>query len=218
MKKFLTLSLFLLFAGAASAQLKIGLRLAPQISTTRVDVSTTGITAENGGSALKFTFGPIADYFFNDNYAFSTGLWFTTKKTDYSLNNESFATPFSNEIDLQYIQVPLALKLFTNEVATDIRLFFQMGGTLDFKINEDNSNSAFVDTDFTRPFNAGVLVGFGVEYFLGESTLVFAGIDYNRGLINTQKSEVEIAPGAVVKADDLTVNHDLIALAFGLKF
>jgi hypothetical protein len=34
------------------------------------------------------------------------------------------------------IQVPVGVKLYTNEVAPDIRVYFQLGGTLDFKLAE----------------------------------------------------------------------------------
>ena len=39
---------------------------------------------------------------------------------------------------LHYLQIPIALKLFTNEVALDTRVYFQVGLTADVKLLEDN--------------------------------------------------------------------------------
>src|SRR4028119_466682 len=82
MKKIALLALFffLSFTGFSQSPVKLGLRFAPNISFNSVNSEGRLNNISNDGAAVRFSAGPIADFFFADNYAFSTGLWYTVKR------------------------------------------------------------------------------------------------------------------------------------------
>jgi len=138
-------------------------------------------------------------------------------------NTKSNAESITN---LQYLQIPVALKLFTNEVAPDVKLYFVVGGTAGIKIQEKkisykDETNLFIEPALGKGYSfgdVGLLLGAGAEYRLGESTTLFGGLSYNRGLIN-----VPSAKGPLVWNNkdasglyDLSLNQ--ISLEMGIKF
>ncbi|QHT67164.1 PorT family protein [Rhodocytophaga rosea] len=223
MKKIALLALFCGLSFAGFSQVKLGLRLAPNISFNGVNSEGSYNNVTNEGSGLRFSAGPIADFYFADNYAFSTGLWYTVKRV--GLSGFAFTGEPSNSLyNIQYLQVPVSLKLYTNEVAVDTRVYFQLGGTLDFKIaekyKEENDNflykySVISDKKVFKPIDAGILLGAGVELIMGENTTVFGGLNYNRGLVNSIGG-VEYNGSKV--NNDLSVRNSYVSIEIGLKF
>ena len=235
MKKIL-LSLFVLATatGAANAQIEIGLKISPSINYLRADGPSNNFKSE--GSQLGFGGGLLVDYFFGENYAFSTGLFLTGKGGSYSYQHQDLSTSsglsagsgMTYKLSTQYLEVPITLKLFTNEIAPDIRLYFQVGGSLAVPVGASiNSNKNFKDldsdTNFQQTtalshvffFDANAVGGLGIEYQLGRSTKVLAGFSYHRGLINldhyyTDKRQPNIS--------DVTFKNNVFALDLGLKF
>lgn len=213
-------NLFLLFfmlftVQTAYAQSKIGIKFSPTLSTNRASlVSGTGYDDVNpNGVGGRFIFGPIFDLFVTDNYYFSTGLLFAPKRIGISATgaNVSTTAPPQQVYNLQYLQLPANLKLFTNELALDTRVYFQLGGSLDVKISskpQADYNTPLIER--TRLFDFSIQLGAGVEYRLGYNTILFGGFMYNRGLVN-----------AVTRSrDDLVmdVKNDLLGLDLGVKF
>lgn len=216
MKKLLLLVSLIFISSGAFAQVKFGLRFAPNLAVNRVQGQNALAASTAAGPTIRYSFGGVADFFFAPNYAFSTGLWFTTKRAGlkYSSTNNGVDDQLRNgetyKINLQYIQVPVSMKFYTNEVATDIRLYFQLGGTIDARIAEKRKEGNLEDSrSLIRPVDIGALLGSGAEWVLGENTIVFGGINYNRGLINQLKNKA---------AEDIRLNNDLISIEVGLKF
>ena len=102
---------------------------------------------DQDGSQFGYTFGIIADLpVSSGNYAFSTGLQLNnigggvSYSQEYTVQNPNdssiFAvrsTELSNTYRLQYINIPLTLKLKTNEIGY-ITYFGQVGFDLGFNI------------------------------------------------------------------------------------
>ena len=115
------------------------------------------------------------------------------------------------------------MKLFTNEVATDTRLYFQVGGSLNVPIGTRIGGSKFYTdpatgketkaSDHTTFYDADVLAGLGAEYQLGQSTKVFGGISYHRGLFNIDDYFDNSRDFKDVMIKNSSVNLDL-----GIKF
>jgi hypothetical protein len=80
MKKSAVLFLVMFLSVTGFAQVKLGLRLAPGLAVNSVIGDDTFDAAETNGASVRFSAGPIADFFFADNYAISTGLWYTVKR------------------------------------------------------------------------------------------------------------------------------------------
>ncbi|MDB5269416.1 MAG: hypothetical protein JWP58_2456 [Hymenobacter sp.] len=226
MKKLL-LALITLAAtiGSASAQVEIGLKVSPSITSLRAESTSTNAFGSDG-SQFGFGGGLVVDYFFGENYAFSTGLLLTGKGgtisyTDVLPGNRT--TVIKQKITAQYLELPLTVKLFTNEIAPATRIYFQVGGSLNVPIGTRvNESKFYVDpatntenkaSDYVYFFDADALVGAGVEYQLGQSTKIFAGLGYHRGL-------VDIDHYFERKRDfkDVTIKNSSFGLDLGIKF
>ena len=186
-----------------------GLKATPTISWLRVDAE--GLS--NDGIRIGFTYGLVTEFKFSSNYAFATGIDVSYRggKFKYSLGDDDVS--FTQK--LQFLDVPVALKLRTNEIG-----YMKYYGTFGFlpgviiKATESiDSESPFVDdrsnrsnqSDFTV-FNIGLLVGAGAEYNLGGKTSITAGITYNNGIID------------ILKEKDAQMNSDCISLNLGVFF
>ena len=119
------------------------------------------------------------------------------------------ANPFES-YDLNYLQVPLSLKLFTNEIAPDISLFFQIGLALEFKIFEQELNEDYEFISKFKFFDTAAIIGTGIEYRLGINTLFFAGISLQKGLINIINQTNPDYP--------LVIRNQIVSIDLGMKF
>lgn len=229
-KLILSLSILAASATAASAQVEIGIKISPAITSLRAESpSATAFASES--SKLSFGGGLIVDYFFGENYAFSTGLFLTGKGGTISYFEQNplssyypSGTRVNQKIATQYLEVPATIKLFTNELAPATRLYFQLGGSLAVPIaaringekfyqdpHDHNNETSAADHIFDIDLNA--LLGAGVEYQLGRSTKALAGISYHRGLVDLDRY-FEKTRGF----SDVTIKNNVFALDLGMKF
>ena len=189
MKKIgLLLTTIILASSFSFGQVRLGLRLAPNISLTQIESSGQSFKLENDGSALRFSFGPFVDFHFTDNVAFQTGLWFSTKQVKAKFEELETNTKGSQEINLQYLQLPVAIKFYTAEIANELKLYFLLGGTVDIEIDEK---------------------------IIGSNSL-FAGFNYNRGLTNIAKKD--FFSNNSNARDELNISTSLISLEMGILF
>ncbi len=203
------------------SQIKLGFKFSPAIAFNSVvtEGSYDGVTPN--GSGLRFSAGPVADFFFADNYAFHTGLWYTVKRTGISgtVNGNNLSSVYN----LQYLQIPVALKFYTNEIATDMKAYFLIGGTLDAKLAEkplDKSKNFFYNNrsnkNAFRPADAGLLLGAGTELVMGTNTALFFGLTYNRGLSNVLNGNVKNGSDEI--NNSVKMRNSLLSLDLGIKF
>lgn len=213
------------------AQVKLGLRLAPGVAVNSVIGDDIFDAAEPNGASVRFSAGPIADFFFADNYAISTGLWYTVKRASFRVPNGSFTDAQGNSLgsqtiyNLQTIQIPVTVKLYTNEIAPDIRVYFQLGGTFDGKLaekaKEENNNLLATLSEQQdekaafKPIDIALYLGAGAEMVLGTNTAIFGGLNYNRGLVNALTG---LDYNGSKINDDLKLRNQLVSLEVGIKF
>jgi hypothetical protein len=196
MKKILLLLAVMTFSFASYSQVKIGLRVAPGLSLNSVSdkIKTDSSLFSKDGTGLAFSGGINLDFFFSDNYAFMTGLWYTSKTAKLKITDPYDASnTLTQTVGLQYVQLPVALKVYTNEIISNMKINFTLGGTIDMKIAEKlkKTNNPFYDAIYQKsyqPLNIGILVGTGVEYQTGGNIILFSGIYYNRGLLGQLKN------------------------------
>jgi hypothetical protein len=137
MKKLIFAILSIVFcANIATAQMSISrIKFGIQASPTFSWLSTNDNKINNNGSNIGFKLGVIADYYFNENYAISTGLGFgfnnggklihdiggnfLTKSTltDSRLNKDKYSLSDGVNIryHINYLEIPFALKLRTQQ-------------------------------------------------------------------------------------------------------
>jgi hypothetical protein len=227
MKKILLTVAALALAPAAFAQVEIGLKVSPSISYLRTD-SPSGTSFSSENSKFSFGGGIFMDYFFGENYAFNTGLFLTGKGGTISyyepIIGASTRPQVSQKIAVQYLELPLTIKLFTNEVAPDTRLYFQLGGSLavpvQTRINGDKYyTDAYDNNNQTKAgqhvldIDANLIGGFGAEYQLGQSTKLLAGVSYHHGLIDFDRYFQRTR-----NFSDVNIKNSIFALDLGLKF
>ena len=208
MKKLSISAVLIMLAFSSLAQVKIGLVVAPGFSSNRVKFQED--TIGNDGSEFRTKFGLEFDFQASDNYAFSTGLIFAPKRVGISVDgpNESF----KEEYKVQYLQIPATLKLFTNEVQPDLKVYFQLGfmGEILLYTEALDNNSPLIE-DF-RFYDFSFTGGAGVEYGAGVNTIIYGGIFYDHGLANIVSDQAPSVNG------DLTVRTRFTSLKVGLKF
>lgn len=219
MKHFIPiLSLLLLLNMNSEAQqkpFKFGFKLSPAISW----MSPDAVDYEGNGSAFTFSWGLMADITLMENYYLATGfnVSYFGGKLKYphmeSLETNGIPMEYTGEMqrayNLRYIEVPLALKMKTNELAKNLLFFGQIGINTGFNIrakaNDEFSGSNPISGDYSYRENkldikdettlvkASLLVGAGTEYVIDESVSIVMGINFNNGFTNilTGKNTVD---------------------------
>jgi len=223
MKKTGLLFIFCLLTFNAFSQVKFSLKVSPAIALTRVAEKSNdeGVSASTNGAGGAFVGGAALDFFITDNLAFNFGLNYIS--TQANVKYQSVLGNYHFKRNVQYVQTPITFKAYTNEIATDLQLYFQLGPTINFKISEKlkSSDGTFVigndeeaDDKIISPVDAGLYFGVGVLYKVGESNALFAGFYYNRGLTNiTLKNTDDYKYNSWGKT-----NLDLIGLEAGIRF
>lgn len=238
MKKHLLPTLILIFgmvtAKAQETQFSLGFMANPNIgwvSAEDLDFDD-GVDVASSGARLGFSYGVVGEVHLTPNYhavigighVFSGGKFSgVNTSSDQLVPNSADETVYSgvdyDPVKLQYIHIPVLLRLKTNEIGY-IRYFGNIGFAFDFGLNgktnvklsgteyildsddeptiapfvnrEPSSDLAF-NSSFLNPF---LVVGVGGQYSLGGNSRVHVGLDYNGGLSNIiSNSEVEAYDG-----------------------
>lgn len=213
MKKLLLAGIFIFIFSLGYSQHRIGLKFSPNLSINRIDSDSENVAYSSNGVGGRFIFGPTFDYFLGENYYISTGLLYAPKRSAVSGIRASNQQRVDEVYNLQYLQIPATLKLYTNELALDTRLYFQLGGLMEVKIQDKVSEADVILIRKFRPYDFSALFGTGVEYRIGVNTVVYGGLSYTRGLTNvaTQLSGDQ-------GFDKFTIKNDLLSLDLGIMF
>ncbi|MEP1115855.1 MAG: porin family protein [Ekhidna sp.] len=187
------------------AQVKLGLKLAPVISSNRA--KNDAQTVENDGSKLKFSVGLIADKTLSDTYFLSSGLMYLPKQVAFRNADGTV----EEEYTIQYLQLPVTLKLFTNELAPDFKAYLQVGSGLEIKVFDEPGDPSFVTVEKFTPIDIPVILGAGIEYRAGINTTLFGGFSYQRGLVN-------VVNEAATGFGDLQLRSTIFSIDLGVKF
>lgn len=150
---------------------------------------------EPDGMRTGFSYGVLADIPFSDNYYFSTALTVST------LNAKATEPGVSNSIyKLQYLEVPLTLKLKSIE-ADNRRFYGQFGINTGINIGSKQeimfTNSSTPDEDnrdigdLVNLFRAGLVLGGGAEWKMGENMNLLTGLTYSNGFTDVFDGEAK---------------------------
>ncbi len=212
MRQFTLIFFFLVSSTASFAQIdfsriKLGLQISPTLSFNRVDDESADANFSSDGVGGRMIGGAVLDYMLTDNYFISSGLFFVPKR----VGLRSDVDEARDRHKLHYLQIPATMKLFTNEVALDTRIYFQAGFTLDIRLLEDNISETVEYVEDFGFVDSSLLLAAGAEYRYGYNTIFFGGFSYRRGLANVVRNE--FAP-----VRDIMVKNDLFSLDLGIKF
>jgi len=220
MKKAFLLFTSILFFSSAFSQVKFGLNFNPGIAINRVsEPSDDSLSYSRKGAGMKFTAGPDVHILFGENAGVSFGIWYAATRAGVTTTDKVTKTKREDIYNLQYVQLPLVLQLFTNEIASDMKIYFRIGGTFDIKLAEKEKKIALamangdpdrIITKFGR-FDAGILAGAGVKLQMGDNTYVTGGLRYTRGLLNNASKY-----DSGIK--EFKLNTDMVSLDLGITF
>lgn len=186
---------------------RFGLKLSPNMAFVNPDTKTL----KSNGSGLGYTFGlmlelPVGN---TGNYRFATGLNLNNIKGKWKRDFEYLdaiggpikVRELETEVGLQYIELPLTMKLMTNEIGY-MRYFAVVGAGNAFNVQAkadqvlpkyDQTGGYVVDfekeekadiKDDIALYKASLIVGAGAEYNFSGNTSVMFGITYNNGFTN----------------------------------
>lgn len=197
---------------------KFGFKLAPAISWLSPDAKTY----EQGGSTFSFAWGFISDFTLMDHYYLSTGFnmsYFKGKLIyphEMEIEGSIYGGEMNRTYNLRYIEVPLTLKMKTNELVKNLQFFGLIGVNTGFNIraksNDDFSGKSILGSNknYTEEkvdiksdiylMKASLIVGAGTEYVVDESVSIIMGLNFNNGFNNVLKGVNTIDPSIDAKA------------------
>ncbi|WKK76493.2 outer membrane beta-barrel protein [Marivirga salinae] len=208
MKKLLFSVILLFSVYITEAQVRFGFKAAPNISFNRIDSEVDNVDFNTEGVGLRFQLGPVFDIEFKENHYFSTGIIFTSKRSAFSADSSATTQRKIEDYSPQYLQVPITLKLFTEEIGLDKKIYFQFGGTIDFMTNSEGEPENIVKS--FRFIDLNSLLAVGLEYGIGINTKIFGGLVYQRGLLDVIKENIY--------EDNFSLRNDFVALEIGVIF
>lgn len=235
MKKLVLLLSFVLISNILFAQYKsfqLGIKVSPTISW--LNANDLGLKSE--GVAIGFNGGLMGEINFTKNYMLLTGINFNHSKGKISFVGNSGITDESSiffkqivdikqTVNLQYIEIPLALKLRTNELIPKVKFFGIMGLNSAFRINAKANNSLTfmeevkdlqkVDVSDNYSFiKESLLLGIGGEFFIDKSSFVSVGINFNTSLNNVSNKKFKNYYEGEWRQSKITLTYIELCLAF----
>jgi hypothetical protein len=211
MKYFITASLVILMLNASIAQTKLGLKLSSSIIAQRITQSDDSIAVNNGSNAFNPAVTLFVDLPLSNNYYFSTGIGYISKRINVEVSGSDMNSTQNKSYNTQYIQLPATIKLYTNEIALDKKLYFQFGPLIEVAIHtKENDNNVLVIQKM-QPVDVSLLFATGIEIQLAPQTSMQISVNYTRGLIN-------VVSKTAISADNLVIKNDLYGIDIAVKF
>jgi Outer membrane protein beta-barrel domain len=199
-------------------RLSLGIHADPLLSWFTSDNSR--IT--NNGARAGFSFGLTVNKYFSPNYSFSTGITLmraggslrSKDTTVLELSKSKYTVLPGNPVNykIQYLVFPVGLKLQTNQIGyltffTDLGLDpkIVIGRKADIpSLNVTGEKAA----NELRLFNLSYHVTAGIEYSLGGSTALVAGLNFDNNFLDITKDTGE--------ADK--VSNKILSFRLGINF
>lgn len=251
MRKFLVLVALCTAAYTANAQyvgtqtdLKFGFQLSPAFSWMNSDDTRIN----SNGTNLGLKLGMIGEFFFRENYSVSTGIGFHFnaggtlfyEETVDSLSiwaeanvpgDNLYAGGTSFKYNLQYVEIPLGLKLRTREFGY-IRYFIEPHIVLGFRTQArgnvlNDKSAAAVDSEEKYNIQSAVNllnfswgVGAGAEYAISDNSALFGGIAFQSGFADVTKDKrtAIYTNGGEAREEDSSGQISSIVIRLGIMF
>ncbi len=195
-KTLLALAAATLFAGNIKAQdekkFRLGLEICPNMAWLKSDEKGF----ENDGSPVGFRFGLLGDFRLggDKNYYFSTGVFMNSLKGKSKVaivDSSGAAGSATFESKFQYVELPLSIKLKTNEIGY-ISYFGQIGfdAGLNVSAKARVGDGDFEDfSDDANILRVALLVGGGLEYNFSGGTSALLGLKYSNAFTSVNDGD-----------------------------
>ncbi len=199
--------------------MRLGFKLDPGVSTLKAQ--DNGV--ERNSARFYFSYGILADFYLDQtgNYAIGSGIQISHMgsvmqyQTGLGLDDYNAAAS-EYDIRLQYIEVPVTLKLRA-DTEHDIGIWGQFGGFMGVPIRARGnviSTPEFYETKVNifkniNPLAAGLIIGGGIDYPLTETLTGTVGVIYQNNFIDVTRNS---------KWDDGRINTNNFVLRLGVYF
>lgn len=196
---------------------RFGLKASPNVGWIKPD--TKGFKGD--GAKLGFNYGLVAEFTLGNsyNYALATGVDINTYggKLEFADVAQPVDTKFVNTTNSsvytnRYVEIPLTIKMKTNEVGYNT-YFANFGLSTGFRVRSrqdishklvtGNLTEENVDVlKDTAPFRLAMILGGGLEYNFHGNTSLLIGFTYNNGFTNLfNRKYYELSPAGNVIID-----------------
>jgi len=173
-------------------------------------------TIESDGIRLGFGYGLMTEFSLADNYSFSTGIESSYSGGKLQWINLIDTSTITTLYRVQYLEIPITLKMKTNEI-NYITYFAKFGGGVGarlsaFKDETLKKNQTTISVEDQNIKNhvsflrVAFHVGLGIEYSLGGSTALLVGINFNNGLTD------------MLKDNSISAKNNYININLGILF
>lgn len=240
MKKVL-FSAILIFSLAqlnAQSEMRFGFQMSPSFSW----LSAANTTVNSAGTNLGLKLGMIGEYYFQENYAVTSGLGFHFNaggtqlrefggtywtKSDLPSVLDTMPANVKLKYSIQYVEVPVGLKMKTREFGF-FSFFIHPQLTFGFKSqargqvhNSETSLDPEDKYDIRKEVNGLNMswgLDFGSEYGISESTNLVFGVGFQNGFTDvTDDNGKEFTASGVSDADEKTSAKN-ITVRLGIIF
>lgn len=221
---------------------RIGVFFSPNVSWMKPTSNTSNdklFRVSSNGNKVGYSWGLMVDRPFAENYGIATGIHLTTtggkilaqdNQNDTITNTISFA---DFDYRLQFVEVPLALKLRSDEVANGIHVFGQVGLSLGLNISKkatyevrysDGSKPSYGDNEkifgglAIAPAMLSLNLGGGVEYDITDKMALVVGLFFNNGFAPDITNPARLDMGYKGRFADGNVRLNNLALRVGIFF
>lgn len=198
MKKLAAIIITILFANSLYAQdyygssysgkkVSLGITFSPNYHWLRYD---DGVQVEKEAK-VGYSYGLLSDFALSENYYFSTGFLINNLKasTNYSLPNVGGSLPSMRTYHLQYVEVPIGLKLQSTQ--RYYRSYYgQFGFTAGMKISGDVEEKGATKRTLGSQadiFRLALQVGGGINWQLDHKLNMMTGLSLNNGFTGIVK-------------------------------
>lgn len=223
----ITLISSLIVDTANSQDFRLGFKANPLFS----NLKPSSDNHNHVSTRLGFSYGVMFDYFLKEHYAIETELGISTMggKVEYAKGD----TNITSTIKMNYVEIPISIKLLTAEVKPNLKVYGKFGVNLGFSTKTSaevvykKGATEFANDDiknankYIQPFNISLLMGAGVEYNLAKNLDLLIGLSYANGFFNTMKTtsiyrSPTVASSTNIKAFDADLNYFCVNI--GLLF
>lgn len=229
MKNITFLALLFVLGMCYSANAQNSIRFGFQLSPNLTWLNTNDNTILREGTNIGLRLGVMGEYYFAERYAITGGLGFAfgqggnlvherggnffprSELTNPNLNSGAGSLPDGVELgyQIQYIEIPLGLKLRTDEIGY-LRYFAEVPVfTLSFRAQSKGAitaqNIEEEDLDINRditPINLSWGIGGGIEFSITSNAVLIAGIYYNNSFIDLTRDQNSITAIEFIDSGD----------------
>lgn len=201
-------------ANAQPGNVRFGIKLGPTIDWA----SAGSIATANDGIRVGGNFGLVADYYFTNNFAVSSGVSLNYIRLKYSFIDHRRAEDFLEETNMVVsrrlkatnIEIPIKFKV-RMDVLDSFKAYAEAGAGLSINCKDYGKDSytfywtsfeseRYVDcTNQYRPLQLSMIFGLGAEYEINRKLSAFIQLAFDHAFSNAFVNSLEKQTGSILR-------------------